>query len=441
MKIEKTEDIRKGLPVVGVEAGSLGEEAGIEPGDSIISVNGHPLRDVIDYKYFITEERLLVHLVKTNGEEWELEIEKDYDEELGLEFPPLRIRQCPNECEFCFVDQMPGGYRKSLYIRDEDYRFSFLYGNYITLTNLSGRDKARIFDQQLSPLYISVHVTDPEVRKLALQNEKASPVLDSIREMVDHGIRLHTQVVLVPGMNDGEVLEKTIDDLVAFYPKVMSLAIVPVGLTRHRENLPVLQPVDRDHAGRIIDLLQRKQEGFKKTLDYPFVFPADEMFIIGGRPLPPIEYYYDFPQLENGVGMVPAFLSDLELYSRSLPDKVKTPMTVSLVTGVSFYPFLRDALETIRVNGLKFQIFPVINDFLGHSVTMTGLLSGADILSQLKGKDLGDLLLVPSVALNDDQLFLDDTPFIALEESLKVPVRMVHSTARGFLQYIESLAS
>ncbi|MHB8481503.1 MAG: DUF512 domain-containing protein [Nitrospiria bacterium] len=438
---DEMKSAQKGLLINYVEHGSIAEEIELEPGDELLSINEKSLRDVIDYKFFITEEELIIEVRKKDGEIWEIEIEKEYDEELGLDFIPMRIRQCPNECEFCFVDQMPGGYRQSLYIRDEDYRFSFMYGNYITLTNLSKKDKERIFEQKLSPLYISVHTTDVELRKRLLKNEHAPPILSQIEELTEHGIRLHTQIVLTPGFNDGLYLEKSVSDLAKFYPKVMSLAIVPVGLTRHRENLASLRVFTPEYARETIQKIHQWQSAFKKEFAYPFVYPADEMFIIGETPIPSIEYYEEFPQLENGVGMVAAFLSELDLLAETLPGKLKKKTEISLVTGTSFYPFLKKSLEKLKVQGLTFQIYPVLNDFLGQTVTMTGLMVGRDIISQLKGKNLGDHLLVPSVALNEEShLFLDETPFEALEKELGVSTVMVDPTAAGLFRFIESLA-
>lgn len=431
---------QKGLLINYVEPGSIAEEVEIETGDELLSINEKPLRDVIDYKFFITEEELKIEVRKKDGEIWEIEIEKEYDEELGLDFIPMRIRQCPNECEFCFVDQMPGGFRQSLYIRDEDYRFSFMYGNYITLTNLSKRDKERVFEQKLSPLYISVHTTDVELRKKLLKNEHAPPILSQIEELTEHGICLHTQIVLTPGFNDGPYLEKSVFDLAKFYPKVMSLAIVPVGLTRHRENLPALEVFTPDYARESIQKIHQWQETFKKDLGYPFLYPADEMFIIGNMPIPSLEYYEDFPQLENGVGMVSAFLSEWDLFVETLPRKLKKKTSISLVTGTSFYPFLKKGLERLKVQGLTFHLYPILNDFLGQTVTMTGLIVGRDIISQLSGKNLGDHLLIPSVALNEEShLFLDETPFDAIEKELGVSTVMVDSNAKGLSRFIESL--
>lgn len=441
MKIADVKTIRpKGLLIVNVEPDSIAEEVGIEKEDELLTVNGKSLRDVIDYKFYSTEEEITVELAKQNGEIWEIEIEKEYDEGLGIEFAPMKIRQCPNECEFCFVDQMPDGYRKSLYIRDEDYRFSFMFGNYITLTNLSRKDKERIYEQKLSPLYISVHTTDVELRKDLLKNEHAPPILPQISEMTEQGIRLHTQIVLTPQINDGDYLERSVRDLAKFYPGVMSLAIVPVGLTKHRENLPSLATFTPEYARKTIIAIEAWREELKRKIGYPFLFPADEMFIIGELPLPSLDYYADFPQLENGVGMVTAFVSDMEIFIDQFPDKIKGKKTVSLITGTSFYPYLKKILDQIQIDGVTFRLFKIQNDFLGHSVTMTGLIAGGDILAQLKDKDLGDILLIPSVALNEfNQLFLDETPFEKLEEVLGVETILVESTAKGLAEFIENL--
>ena len=431
----------KGIRVTEVEPESIAQEIGIERGDRLLRLNGNALRDIIDFQFYSAEESLFIELEKENGEIWEIEVEKEYDRGLGLEFEPMKIRQCPNDCEFCFVDQMPDGYRKSLYIRDEDYRFSFLFGNYITLTNLSRKDKERIFEQKLSPLYISVHTTDPELRKVLLKNDHAPPILSQISELTGKGIRLHTQIVLTPGVNDGAFLEKSIRELGAFYPGVLSLAIVPVGLTRYRDDLPSLNTVTPEYARNILGRIASWREALRARTGYPFLFAADEMFILGGVPLPSIDYYEDFPQLENGVGMVSAFLSEIARLKRSFPRKSRRKMTITLVTGTSFYPYLKSVIDEIEIEGVHFQLYPILNDFLGHSVTMTGLISGGDIIGQLKGKDLGDVLLIPSVALNDlNGLFLDDMPYERIEEELGVETAIVDSTARGLAQFIGQLA-
>lgn len=314
----------------------------------MISVNGREMKDVLDYRFVEGEEELLLELAKPNGEVWEVEVEKDLDEALGIDFPEMKIRSCPNKCFFCFVDQMPEGQRDTLYIRDEDYRFSFLFGNYITLTNLTRKDKERIFEQKMSPLYISVHTTDLELRRLMLVNPRARDILAEIREMTEHGIVLHTQIVLCPGINDGDYLVKSIEDLVKFYPSVGSLAIVPIGLTRHRQGLQELREVSVEVAREMIEWIKPWQRRFRKEIGYPFVFLADEWYTKAGLPFPPLEEYADLPQQGNGVGIVPLFLSDFEGMLPFLPKKISEPAQILMATGTSFSPFLTSCLKRVR---------------------------------------------------------------------------------------------
>ncbi|HEY5599221.1 MAG TPA: DUF512 domain-containing protein, partial [Candidatus Manganitrophaceae bacterium] len=278
---------KSGLEVAAVAPGSVAEEIGIEAGDRLISLNGREIKDILDYRFWVGEEKLLIELMKPHGEVWEIDAEKDLDEDLGLEFPEMKIRQCPNKCFFCFVDQMPEGEREALYIRDEDYRFSFLFGNYITLTNLTRKDKERVFEQKMSPLYVSVHTTDPELRRFMLGNLRARDVLKEIAEMADHGIVMHTQIVLCPDINDGAYLSKSVEELARFYPAVGSLAVVPIGLTRHREGLYQVKEVTVDYARDLLERIKPWQTRFQKEIGYPFVFPADEWFVKAGVDFPP----------------------------------------------------------------------------------------------------------------------------------------------------------
>src|SRR3569832_2000093 len=329
-----------GLVVETVSSGSIAEELGIEAGDRLLTVNGKEMKDVLDYRFVEGEEALLLELAKPDGEVWEVEIEKELDEGLGIDFPEMKIRSCPNKCFFCFVDQMPEGQRESLYIRDEDYRFSFLFGNYITLTNLTRKDKERIFEQKMSPLYVSVHATDLELRRFLLGNPRARDILKEISEMAEHGIIMHTQIVLCPGINDGDYLSKSIEDLVKFYPAVASLAIVPVGLTRHRDGLREIEEITPEYAREMLKWIAPWQERFQKEIGYPFVFAADEWFVKAGVPFPPLESYLELPQLGNGVGMVPLFLEQFKSMRPFLPKKVSEPVRIFLATGASFSSYL-----------------------------------------------------------------------------------------------------
>ncbi len=433
-----------GLAIEKVEPGSIAEEIGLEVGDRLITANGKEIKDVLDFRFVEGEEELLLELAKPNGEVWEVEVEKDLDETLGIDFPEMKIRSCPNKCFFCFVDQMPEGQRESLYIRDEDYRFSFLFGNYITLTNLTRKDKERIFEQKMSPLYISVHTTDLELRRSMLVNPRARDILTEIREMAEHGIVLHTQIVLCPGINDGEHLIKSIEDLVKFYPFVKSLAIVPIGLTRYRQGLQDLKEVTVDGAREMIEWIKPWQKRFREEIGYPFVFLADEWYTKAGIPFPPLAEYADLPQQGNGVGIVPLFLSEFDSMLPFLPKKISEPIQVLMATGTSFSPFLTSCIKRVRIRGAKLDVVTVPNDFFGDSVTVAGLMSGRDILKAVQ-QDPSDrsgsrILLLPSVALNEDRsLFLDGMTPRDLEKELDLTVQVVSADAEGLMGFLQNI--
>lgn len=433
------------MTITTVEDGSIAEETGIVAGDRLFSLNGREVKDILDYRFWEGEEKLLLELIKPNGEVWEIDVEKGFNEDMGIGFEEMKIRQCPNKCAFCFVDQMPKGQRQGLYIRDEDYRFSFLFGNYITLTNLTRKDKARIFEQKMSPLYISVHTTDPELRRELLKNRHARDILTEIKEMTDHGIVLHTQIVLCPGVNDGAALSKSMEDLARFYPSVASLAIVPVGLTRHRDGLPEIEEVTVDYAKRFLDELKTWQERFQREIGTPFVFAADEWFVKGATPFPPLESYLDLPQLENGVGMVPLFLKQFKSLSSELPQEFSGPSRISIATGTSFSSYLEDCVNSLDLNGLTLEVIPVPNYFFGDSVTVAGLLTGKDIIQALKNirRDTlfgthDEILLIPSVALNDEgRSFLDGTTPQDIAREINTPVQVVPSDAGGLIKFLQ----
>jgi len=427
-----------------VEPGSIAEEVGIEVGDRLISVNDREMKDVLDYRFVEGEEALLLELAKPNGEVWEVEVEKDLDEALGIDFPEMKIRSCPNKCFFCFVDQMPEGQRETLYVRDEDYRFSFLFGNYITLTNLTRKDKERIFEQKMSPLYVSVHTTDLELRRYMLVNPRARDILAEIREMTEHGIVLHTQIVLCPGINDGDYLIKSIEDLVKFYPSVGSLAIVPIGLTRHRQGLKELQEVSIERACEMIEWIKPWQKRFQKEIGYPFVFLADEWYTKAGLPFPPLEEYADLPQQGNGVGIVPLFLSEFEGMLPFLPKKISEPAQILMATGTSFSPFLTSCMGRVRIRGAELAVVTVINDFFGDSVTVAGLMSGRDIIKAVRphvsDRFVTRILLLPSVALNEDRsLFLDGMTPQEIEKELNLTVEVVSADAEGLMGFLQNI--
>ena len=422
-----------------VQSGSIAEELGLCAGDRLLSINGETVRDLIDFQLFEAQENLLLDVEKADGELWELEFSKDPDEPLGLDVEHPEPFQCGNNCLFCFVHQLPRGMRRTLYVKDEDYRFSFLYGAYITLSNIREDDLERIVRQRLSPLYISVHATRPEVRGRLL-GRPVPPVLGLMQRLVEAGIELHTQVVICPGINDGDVLAETVRDLYALHPGVRSLALVPVGLTGYRARLPELRPVTPDEAIALLDQLSRWQETFLARGGSRFVFAADELYLTAERPFPPLDAYEDLAQIENGVGLVPQFRDEA---AAVLAEASPVPLErVTLVTGESFAGELGDfAGRLARASGVELVICPVVNRFFGGHVSVAGLVTGEDILGQLKELALGAGVLLPDVMFREgEELLLDDVSRLDLERALGVPVLKVASTPWGIWDGLEQLA-
>ena len=429
-----------GLLIDFVSPGSIADELEVMVGDRLLAVNGQPLRDLIDYSYYTaSEEELLLEIEKPNGELWELEVDRDEGESLGLTFPPPDPARCANNCIFCFVHQLPKGLRKPLYVKDEDYRLSFLNGNYVTLANLSGSAMNRITEQRLSPLYISVHATNPELRERLLGKSGIPPILEQLEKLAAARIVMHTQVVLCPGLNDGEELQRTVADLAALFPAVQSLAIVPLGLTEHRRKLPLLPPVETEYAQQFIAYWQPQSEALRKKLRQPFLFLADEFFLKAKRPFPPLKEYGDFPQLENGVGMVPLFMKEAAQVLRRATGGDKFHATV--VTGVSSFPFVSEFLDKLgEKTGLNLVPYAVENSLFGAMVTVSGLVSGTDIISALAGHEIGAALLVPDVMVKEGEgIFLDDVSLEELERRIGCPVVLFDSTPRGCYRTLKSL--
>ncbi len=422
----------KGLTIFAIEQNSIAEELGLEPGDRLLTINGQPVRDIVDYRFLCAAEELLARVVTSRGEEWELEIEKDYEENLGLDFGEYSFgptRRCHNRCLFCFVDQMAPAMRETLYIKDDDYRLSFWQGNFVSLTNVKDEELQRIILQKLSPLYISVHTTNPELRTRMLNNRHAGKIMDQLRQLVEGGIEMHTQVVLCPGINDGKELARTIQDLASLWPRVHSMAVVPVGVTKYREGLFSLRPFTQEEAWKVIETIEGYQHKFLGQWDYPFVFAADEFYLMAGKPIPPAENYADFPQTENGIGLARLFLDEWEIVEQDLPENLVQPRTVTLVTGQSGSRILKPVAERInQIGGLTVHLEVVPNTFFGETVTVTGLLTGQDIIKALQGKEIGDVLLLPSVMLREgEDVFLDDMTLSQVSERLQVPVEAVES--------------
>lgn len=413
------------MKIVQVEPHSIAGELGIRVGDELLEVNGHRVLDAIDYRFHESDDT--VSLKVARGKEVVFyDIEKDEGERIGIDFEEMRILSCGNDCIFCFVDQNPKGLRKQLYFRDGDYRLSFMYGNYTTMTNAGPAILDRIIKQRLSPQYISVHVTDLEIRKRLMGLAKDDFILEKIKLLHDNGIDMHTQIVLCPGVNDGDALTKTVFDLYPFQKHIVSLAVVPVGLTDHRFGLATLRKVDSAYAGGVVSMIETWQNRFREEIGRAFVYPSDEFYIVAGREVPPAGYYDGFPQIENGVGIVRSFIEDFRKQSRGFPKRLPAPRRLTLATAELAAGFMEKEIlpRLCKIDGLDANLDVVQNVLFGRSVTVAGLLSGKCLYSALQGRDLGDLVLLPPDILNADGLFLDDVTVPALEEQLQTRVRM-----------------
>ena len=434
--------------VASVEPGSIGEDLGFEPGDQLLSINGVRPRDLIDYRYLIVEEELHLEIRDAAGELHQVDLEKDEDDGLGLVFTEALfdgLRRCSNACAFCFIDQQPPGHRSSLYLKDDDYRLSFLYGSYLTLTNLSDSDWQRIEQQRLSPLFVSVHATDPELRSSLLQNPRAGQLLQQLSWFAERDLQIHAQVVVCPDQNDGAALLGTIEDLAQFaggeWPAVLSVAVVPVGLTRFRppsDGLRAVNPVD---ARKVIAAVEPLQKEFQTKFESNFVWLSDEWYLIAGLSLPSRASYEDFPQQENGVGSIRAFLASLDEATTNLPQAVEKPVKSSWVVGRLVETALEPVLKRLNaVEGVQLTLHGLPSPYWGQDQVVTGLLTGQDLLDGLLDQDLGDQLLLPSVMLRQgDPVFLDDMTLDQLRASLPVPVRIVHGAAEIVASALGSL--
>ena len=427
------------LEILTVEPGSIGAELELEAGDCLLAINGRPVRDLLDFLLAEADEELLLEVRKFSGELWDLELEKDAGQPLGLEFEHPQPTQCGNNCIFCFVHQLPHGMRRSLYVKDEDFRFSYLYGSYVTLSNVGEADIERIIEQHLSPLYVSVHASDDQVRSQLLGRGGPS-ILQMLQRLTEAGIEIHAQIVLCPGINDGAILEQSITALQALYPGVRSLAVVPVGLTGFRQRLPVLRPLEQAEAAAVIATVHAWQERCLGRFGSRFVFAADELYLKAKAPLPPVAAYEDFPQLENGVGLLARFRAEAEDVLAQVPPLAATPVTV--VTGTSAAAEVERFVTALAAaSGAELRLVVAASRFFGGHVSVAGLLTGADLLAALQGRDLGSALLIPAVMLREgDDLFLDDLSPIDLERELGVPVRIFDDTPQGLLEALEDLA-
>jgi putative radical SAM enzyme (TIGR03279 family) len=385
---------------------TIADKLGLRANDVLVSINNHSINDIIDYRFYQADEVLRIKIERNNRPKTYL-IKKGYSEDLGLEFHPIKYRRCNCNCIFCFVDQMHPQARPSLKIKDDDFRLSFLFGNFITLTNLSKSDYLRIVNQHLSPLYISVHTTNDELRRTMMRYRVRMNIREKLRFLADNGIQIHAQIVLVPGWNDGTELERTVFDLAEFYPSVQSIAIVPVGLTKFRKGLTSIKSVDENLAKKVISDSVKWRERLKQEFGIGLVTLSDEFFLLANEEIPEEEYYDDFPQIENGVGMTRKFLADWETTKDSLKLD-KDIHSISLITAELIYSIIRNlALEFQKCTNIKTDVIKVENEYLGNTITVTGLLSGRDIIKTIKKNVCGDLILLPENMFNTDGLTLD----------------------------------
>jgi putative radical SAM enzyme (TIGR03279 family) len=422
--------------VAAVTPRTAAARAGLRAGDRIVAVNGAPLRDVIDFHFHAGEEHLRLSVEREGQARTARLTRRGPELGLRLEAPrPAEIATCANKCVFCFIHQLPKGMRRSLYVKDDDFRLSFLHGNYITLTDLEEAELERIEAQRLSPLYVSVHATDPDLRHALLGGPRVRRELLPVMErLAKAGIAMHAQIVLCPGWNDGVHLDRTVHELARLHPAVPTTAVVPVGLTRHRERLPALRPVTAEEAAVLVWTIEGWQREFQASLGTRFVWAADELYLRGGAPLPAAPAYEGFAVAEDGIGLVRRFEDGFARALGRRPARLARPRSVTVVTGELFAPRMRALLDRVRVDGLRVSLVAVTNEFFGRGIGVAGLLTGRDIQVQLAGRALGDVVLVPAVALRDDAgVFLDDLTPGDLAASLETAVIAVEPDAPAFL--------
>ena len=423
---------RRGVEICGISPGTIAAELDLEPGDRVMRVNGRVVRDYLDFRFQTAgETELTIDVRKSTGEDWELNIERDESEDFGINFEQIVPRQCANECLFCFCKGNPETARPSLFVRDEDVRLSFLYGNYTTLTSITEDEMTRVIEQRLTPQYVSVHATDLDVRAylLGIEKERAD-ISEKMQRLMDAGIDIHAQVVLCPKINDGEILRRTIYDLAELHPRVTSVAIVPLGLTRYL-NDPRLTPVTPEFCREIIRDVSEMQSDLRKRLGTTFAFLGDEIYLKAGEAVPSRKHYGDYPQIEDGIGMVRSFANEFEDLMRRLDDAEKarparptrSNLRGTILTGTLFAPMLREMVDRFNDrSGTELVVAPVVNDYFGGDVSVAGLLTGGDFLAA-RAKVRGNFVIIPRVSLKSDEpIFLDGLHFAELERQFDVPV-------------------
>ncbi|WP_286149486.1 DUF512 domain-containing protein [Romboutsia ilealis] len=422
---------------------SIADELGIEVGDLLISINGEPIHDIIEYRFLLSDEYLELEIQKQNREVYIYEIEKDYDDDLGIEFTnPIidKAKSCRNKCVFCFIDQLPKGMRETLYFKDDDSRLSFLQGNFVTLTNMSEEDINNIIKYRISPINISVHTTNPELRKTMIKNKFAGNLYSIMERLAEAQIQMNCQIVLCPGYNDKKELERTVSDLAKLYPYVNSVAAVPVGITKHRDHLPNLEIFNKQTAGETIDQVEKLHHKYLKELGTRFIFLSDEFYIMANRKLLNYDEYEGFIQFENGVGMISKFEREIEDYLENLSEDYKSKIKkVSIATGHSAYEFMCEMAKCImeKCPNVQIDVYKIINKFFGDTITVSGLVTATDIIDQLKGKDLGETLYIPRSMLKaDEEIFLDNITLEEISDIMEIEVVPCLNEGKDFIDKI-----
>ncbi len=420
--------------------GSIAEEMGIEVGDVLLEINGMPVIDIMDYFYYRDDEELTLTIEKADGEVWDLEIEKDVDEDIGLEFTNPIIdcaKSCSNKCIFCFIDQMPEGMRETLYFKDDDSRLSFMMGNFVTLTNMSDELFARLIHYKMSPINISVHVIDPSRRKMMLGNKEAGKIKERLLELKAAGLTMNGQVVLLPEINDGKYLDETIEFLASLYPEMQSMAVVPVGMTKYRENLPRLKAVNKKKAREIIAQIDKWQKRLLDKINARFVYAADEFFKRAELAIPSASYYDNYIQIENGVGLIRKFedAANIAIESGRCSLDVDVPIVATSTDAADMMHRIQAKMEA-KCGHSCFEVVPIVNDYFGHSITVTGLITAGDLINQLKQKAMGRRVLIAENMRNSDGLFLDDLSLTDVKEALAAEIELVSADGSVFVNKV-----
>ena len=423
--------------IVSVFSGSLAARHGITSGETLISISGTPVLDLVDYQFLTARPSLELLLEREDSTQHTVHIRKRTEDSLGLTLESTLMscpKTCANHCVFCFIEQMPPGMRESLYVRDDDWRLSLMAGNFVTLTNLPSREMDRMIERKASPIYVSVHTTNGELRKKMLSHVHADRIMEHLKRFADNGMSFHCQVVLCPGINDGAELDRTLSDLASLAPHALTVALVPVGLTRYREHLFPLRPYTQEEALQVV----RQAEDFQKKMlpkyGTRFVFPTDEFYMIAGLPIPEAETYEDFPQFENGVGLLAQLRDEFESAARFDPDQSENkPRRIIVATGTSVAPFMQQLLERNPIAGVDITVKPIINRFFGETVTVSGLITGQDLVAQLKGEHADEILITKSMLREGEDIFLDDMTLDQAQSELGIKIRPIHNDGADLL--------